>query len=121
VGYWQADLQGLDHIGKSDRAEMLVDYLGVSESQIADAIDRLMADGEKNQNTDPFKLIIHSAKIGDHATDQLRQMKSVGYTRSKVQPKEADTCKKGKVNYEENKTHDGSAISLDRHSDGATG
>jgi hypothetical protein len=29
--------------------------------------------------------------------------------------------KKGKVNYEENKTHDGSAISLDRHSDGATG
>lgn len=34
---------------------------------------------------------------------------------------ESDTCKKGKVNYEENKTHAGSAISLDRHSDGATG
>src|SRR6266566_2704518 len=27
VGYWQADLEGLDHLGDSDRAELLVDYL----------------------------------------------------------------------------------------------
>jgi glyoxylase-like metal-dependent hydrolase (beta-lactamase superfamily II) len=108
VGYWQADLQGLDHIGKSDRAELLVDYLGVSESQIADAIDRLVADGklelasfliessaerfpkseslarakrlvylklmEKNQNTDPFKFIIYSAKIGEQ-TPQINSGK----------------------------------------------
>src|SRR5580692_9684541 len=26
VGYWQADLQGLDHLGQADRAELLVDY-----------------------------------------------------------------------------------------------
>src|SRR5215475_1129084 len=31
VGYWQADLQGLDHLGRAARAELLVDYLGVSE------------------------------------------------------------------------------------------
>ena len=99
VGYWEANLQGLDHIGASDRAELLVDYLGVSESQIAAAVDRLVTDGkfelaasllepatlrlpkseslararrlvylklmEKNQNTDPFKFIIYSGKIGE--------------------------------------------------------
>ncbi len=29
VGYWQPDLQGLDHLSSADRAELLVDYLGV--------------------------------------------------------------------------------------------
>ena len=34
VGYWQPDLQGLDHLTIADRAELLVDYLGVSERQV---------------------------------------------------------------------------------------
>jgi alkyl sulfatase BDS1-like metallo-beta-lactamase superfamily hydrolase len=97
-GYWQADLQGLDHLGRADRAELLVDYLGVSERQLATAAERMAADGkyelaaslldssesrfehsaslakikryvylklmEKYQNTDPFKFIVYSAKIG---------------------------------------------------------
>jgi glyoxylase-like metal-dependent hydrolase (beta-lactamase superfamily II) len=104
VGYWQADLQGLDHISRADRAELLVDYLGLSEGQLTKAVERLVADGkyelaasllesseprfeqseavakakrlvylklmEKNQNTDPFKYILYSAKIGE----QTQQM-----------------------------------------------
>jgi len=99
VGYWQADLTGLDHLGRADRAELLADYLGVSEKQLTKAVERLVADGkyelaasllessgprfehsdsvakakrlvylklmEKNQNTDPFKFIIYSAKSGE--------------------------------------------------------
>src|SRR5215831_8517030 len=99
VGYWEANLQGLAHPSRTDRAEVLVDYLGLSEAQIVKAADRLAADGryamaaeliesaeakfpasdsvirarrfaylklmEKNQNTDPFKFIIYSAKIGE--------------------------------------------------------
>jgi glyoxylase-like metal-dependent hydrolase (beta-lactamase superfamily II) len=99
VGYWQADLQGLDHLGNADRAELLVDYLGVSDRQVVKAAERMVADGkyelaasllessgerfagnesvarvkrlvylklmEKNQNTDPFKFIIYSGKIGE--------------------------------------------------------
>src|SRR5499427_1602219 len=99
VGYWEANLQGLAHPSRIDRAELLVDYLGLSDSQIVTAADRLAADGkyamaadllesagakfpdndsvkrakrfaylklmEKNQNTDPFKFIIYSAKIGE--------------------------------------------------------
>jgi glyoxylase-like metal-dependent hydrolase (beta-lactamase superfamily II) len=99
VGYWQPDLQGLDHLTRADRAELLVDYLGISERQLVKTIERLAADGkyelaasllessgnrfdgsaavagarrtvylklmEKNQNTDPFKFIIYSGKIGE--------------------------------------------------------
>jgi glyoxylase-like metal-dependent hydrolase (beta-lactamase superfamily II) len=46
VGYWEANLHGLAHPSPKDRAELLVDYLGVSEAQIVKAADRLAADGK---------------------------------------------------------------------------
>jgi hypothetical protein len=106
VGYWGPDLQGLDHLSRADRAELLVDYLGLSEGQLIKAVGRLASDGkyelaasllessesrfvhsesvagvkrliylklmEKCQNTDPFKFILYSAKIGE----QTPQMSS---------------------------------------------
>ncbi len=99
VGYWQPDFEGLEHLTRADHAELLVDYLGVSERQLAKTVERLTADGkyelaaallessgnrfgqsasvanakrlvylklmEKHQNTDPFKFIIYSGKIGE--------------------------------------------------------
>jgi glyoxylase-like metal-dependent hydrolase (beta-lactamase superfamily II) len=99
VGYWEANLRGLAHPSRNDHAQVLVDYLGLSEAQIVKAADHLCADGkyemaadliesaearfpgsnsikrakrlvylklmEKSQNTDPFKFIIYSAKIGE--------------------------------------------------------
>src|SRR6267143_909940 len=46
VGYWHADLEGLDHLGDSDRAELLVDYLGLSEKRLVAAAVRMAADGK---------------------------------------------------------------------------
>jgi glyoxylase-like metal-dependent hydrolase (beta-lactamase superfamily II) len=46
VGYWQPDLQGVDYISRADRGSMLIDYLGVSERQIANATQRMIADGK---------------------------------------------------------------------------
>jgi glyoxylase-like metal-dependent hydrolase (beta-lactamase superfamily II) len=108
VGYWQPDLQGLEHLTRADHAELLVDYLGVSERQLVKTVERLTADGkyelaasllesagdrfegsssvanakrlvclklmEKHQNTDPFKFIIYSAKIGEQ-TPQMTAAK----------------------------------------------
>ena len=102
VGYWQADLEGLDHLGDSDRAELFVDYLGLSERRLVAAAEKMAADGkyelaasllessearfghtvsitkaerlvylklmEKYQNTDPFKYILYSAKIGEQTS-----------------------------------------------------
>jgi hypothetical protein len=99
VGYWLPSLEGLDHLADSDRAELLVDYLGLSERQLVGAVHKMAADGkyelaasllesskarfgrtqsiaraerlvylklmEKYQNTDPFKYILYSAKIGE--------------------------------------------------------
>jgi len=108
VGYWQADLEGVDHLTTADRAELLVDYLGVSERQLVKTVERLAATGkyelaasllessgtrfqgspsvaharrlvylklmEKYQNTDPFKFIIYSGRIGEQ-TPQLSESK----------------------------------------------
>jgi glyoxylase-like metal-dependent hydrolase (beta-lactamase superfamily II) len=99
VGYWQANLEGVDHLADSDRAELLVDYLGRSQQQLVAAAEKMAKDGkyelaasllessaarfgrtesiaraerlvymklmEKYQNTDPFKYILYSAKIGE--------------------------------------------------------
>ena len=46
VGYWQPDMQGLDHLSRADRAELLVDYLGLSEKQLVRTVERLAADGK---------------------------------------------------------------------------
>src|SRR6516164_6694233 len=107
-GYWQPNLQGLEHLTGADQAELLVDYLGVSESQLVKTVERLTADGnyelaasllessgdrfarsasvtnakrliylklmEKHQNTDPFKFIIYSARIGEQ-TPQIASPK----------------------------------------------
>ncbi|MDQ2775999.1 MAG: MBL fold metallo-hydrolase [Acidobacteriota bacterium] len=99
TGYWQANLHGLDHLSESDHADLLVDYLGLSEKQLVKAVYKMANDGkyelaaslldssaarfgrtesigaaerlvylklmEKYQNTDPFKYILYSAKIGE--------------------------------------------------------
>jgi glyoxylase-like metal-dependent hydrolase (beta-lactamase superfamily II) len=46
VGYWQANLEGLDHLGDSDHGDLLVNYLGLSEKQLANAVYDLAADAK---------------------------------------------------------------------------
>jgi glyoxylase-like metal-dependent hydrolase (beta-lactamase superfamily II) len=48
TGYWRAGptLEGLDHLGDSDRAELLVDYLGLSENQLVSAVYKIATDGK---------------------------------------------------------------------------
>ncbi len=46
IGYWQPDLQGLEHLTRADSAELLVNYLGLSEAQLLKAVARLAADGK---------------------------------------------------------------------------
>jgi glyoxylase-like metal-dependent hydrolase (beta-lactamase superfamily II) len=45
VGYWQPDLQGVDHLSRADRGSLLIDYLGVSERQLVDGAQRMIAEG----------------------------------------------------------------------------
>jgi hypothetical protein len=112
TGYWRAGLQGVDHVGQADRAELMVDYLHLSERQLLETLNHLGADGkwelaaslldscrgrfvrsesvakaerlvylklmEKNQNTDPFKFILYSARIGEQVPqmgDHARELR----------------------------------------------
>jgi glyoxylase-like metal-dependent hydrolase (beta-lactamase superfamily II) len=49
VGYWQADLTGITHLSRADHAEVLADYLGISEKQLVRALEHLVADGKYEQ------------------------------------------------------------------------
>jgi alkyl sulfatase BDS1-like metallo-beta-lactamase superfamily hydrolase len=46
VGYWQADLTGATHLSRADHAEVLVEYLGLSERQLVKALQQMVADGK---------------------------------------------------------------------------
>jgi alkyl sulfatase BDS1-like metallo-beta-lactamase superfamily hydrolase len=46
TGYWQNGLQGLDALTSADYGAALVDYLGMSDTQLAAAAERLVADGK---------------------------------------------------------------------------
>jgi alkyl sulfatase BDS1-like metallo-beta-lactamase superfamily hydrolase len=75
VGYWEANLQGLAHLSRTDRAALLVDYLGLSEAQIAKAVERLAADGKYELAAE----LIESAQPKFPASDSLKRAKRFIY------------------------------------------
>src|SRR6266481_682815 len=77
VGYWQPDLQGLDHLGSSDRAELLVDYLGISEKQLVKTVEHLVADGK-------YEL---AASLVESSGNRFEHSTSVANARRLVYPK----------------------------------
>ena len=75
VGYWEANLQGLAHPSHKDRAELLVDYLGVSEAQILKAADRLATDGKYAMVAE----LIETAEPKFPHSDALKRAKRFAY------------------------------------------
>jgi glyoxylase-like metal-dependent hydrolase (beta-lactamase superfamily II) len=55
VGYWQADLQGMDYLTRADRGSALADYLGLSEQQLATAVYKMIADGKHELAADTYE------------------------------------------------------------------
>ena len=75
VGYWEANLQGLAHPSRTDRAELLVDYLGASEAQIVKAAERLSADGKYAMAAE----LIETAEPKFPNSDALKRAKRFAY------------------------------------------
>jgi glyoxylase-like metal-dependent hydrolase (beta-lactamase superfamily II) len=75
VGYWEASLQGLVHPGRTDRAELLFDYLGLSETDIVKAADRLDADGKYAMAAD----LLNSAHVKFPDSDRLKRARRFAY------------------------------------------
>ncbi len=46
VGYWEADLTGLDHLGAEDYGALLSDYLDLSEVALASVLNRMIDRGD---------------------------------------------------------------------------
>jgi glyoxylase-like metal-dependent hydrolase (beta-lactamase superfamily II) len=75
VGYWQPDLEGVDYLGGADRAAMLVDYLGVSERQVARAVERMIGDGRHELAASTLRWT--AGKFGK--SDALDRLKRLAY------------------------------------------
>jgi glyoxylase-like metal-dependent hydrolase (beta-lactamase superfamily II) len=74
VGYWHADLEGMTHVSRADRGEILVDYLGVSQAQLTRAVQRLVADGKYEQ----------AASLLESSGDRFAKSESVASARRLV-------------------------------------
>jgi glyoxylase-like metal-dependent hydrolase (beta-lactamase superfamily II) len=46
VGYWQPDLQGMDHLSQTEFGSLLTEYLDLSETQLAGAIEKMVSGGD---------------------------------------------------------------------------
>ena len=75
VGYWQTNLQGLAHPSRADHAELLVDYLGVSEAQILKAADHLSTDGKYAMAAE----LLETAEPRFPSSDALKRAKRFAY------------------------------------------
>ena len=75
VGYWQADLQGLAHPSRADHAELFVDYLRLSESQLVKAADRLSTDGKYAMAAE----LLETVEPKFPSSDALKRAKRIVY------------------------------------------
>ena len=75
VGYWESNLQGLAHPSRTDRAEVLVEYLGLSEAQIVKAADRLDTDGKYAMAAD----LLESAELKFPRSDSVKRTRRFTY------------------------------------------
>ncbi|MES2151278.1 MAG: MBL fold metallo-hydrolase [Pseudomonadota bacterium] len=72
-GYWQNGLKGMDHISDADRGAVLADYLGVSESRVAQAAQKMIGDGHHELAADLIRSW-RSRHPDSHALDELNRL-----------------------------------------------
>jgi alkyl sulfatase BDS1-like metallo-beta-lactamase superfamily hydrolase len=75
VGYWQANLQGLAHPTRTDHAELLVDYLGLTEGRVVKAADRLADDGKYAMSAE----LLETAESKFPNSEALKRAKRFAY------------------------------------------
>jgi hypothetical protein len=46
VGYWQPDLQGMDHLSQEEFGSLLTHYLELSEQQLVSVIEKMLKSGD---------------------------------------------------------------------------
>lgn len=89
VGYWQADLQGMEHLGPADQAELLVDYLGLSERALVQAVEHLVADGKYELAAS----LLNSSRTRFEGSDSVRRVERLVYLKLMEKHQNSDPFK----------------------------
>jgi glyoxylase-like metal-dependent hydrolase (beta-lactamase superfamily II) len=74
-GYWRNGLEGMDALTDADYGTALVDYLGVDESRIASAVERMIADGHHELAATTLRW----ARTRFPASDRLATLRRTAY------------------------------------------
>jgi len=88
-GYWQNGLEGLDSVSDADRGAALVDYLGLSESQLASAAERMVADGKHELAAS----ILRSVQTRFTGSARLQAVRRLAYLKLMEKTQEFDPFK----------------------------
>jgi glyoxylase-like metal-dependent hydrolase (beta-lactamase superfamily II) len=89
VGYWQADLAGITHLSRTDHAEILVDYLGLSEAQLVKALQHMVADGKYELAAS----LLESSRSRFEQSEPLRKTERLIYLKLMEQYQNSDPFK----------------------------
>ena len=89
VGYWQADLTGITHVTRKERAEVLVDYLGISEGQLVKALQHMIVDGKYELATS----LLESSRGRFENSEPLRKTERLIYLKLMEQYQNSDPFK----------------------------
>jgi glyoxylase-like metal-dependent hydrolase (beta-lactamase superfamily II) len=89
VGYWQADLQGMEHLGPADQAELLVNYLGLSERALVQAVEHLVADGKYELAAS----LLHSSRTRFEGSDSVARVERLVYLKLMEKHQNSDPFK----------------------------
>ena len=76
-GYWQNGLKGLDALTDADHGAALVDYLGLSDEQIAKAAQRMIKDGRHELAAD----LLNGAQARHPDSPALDAARTLAYTK----------------------------------------
>src|SRR5262249_16333556 len=85
VGYWQTDFSGMDYVSRADRGAALVDYLGLSDRDLAAAAERMIRDGKHELAAQ----LLEAARARLPQSAELARVQRLAYL--KLKEKYADT------------------------------
>lgn len=70
TGYWQSGVKGLDHLSDAEHGSLLTDYLKVSQTQVREAAQQMMANGRHELAASTLKAW-RARNRGDSGLDDL--------------------------------------------------
>ena len=89
VGYWQPDLQGMDHLSQEEFGSVFVHYLGLSEEELTGAVEKMVNNGDHEL----AGWLVNTSLTQFPASESLNEQKNHTFLRLKEKYQESNPFK----------------------------